>query len=370
MKIRSLSVWQTLNTAVAGEQCSARARAAAPAGSAPVQAAGAADADGSTCSDGSVSTSGSGPNSARAGSSGNTVAGGSGLSDSAASDSHDRGGTVAATAAGAMEDALGTARAEAPAEALAEPAKQTKKRQRDERSAEMLHARDTTVKCEHCGKQCLSARGLRIHDLGCGPGRSKFKRQRKQLVVSDLAETITLSRFADVQGSGSTGAVHASSTRDVYALCAGKFTLSLPRPRPWPKGWAARTAKSMTMKTPQQLLLLVEEFLHVKAGHARTPISVLLAAVNSEGPALTELQLRSHHGALEQKWKADHAAVQASAHALRADMTDAQLQAAEAAAILASDERDDNDAVERLRLLGGDLDEQCSSEGEDEEEDE
>ena len=84
-----------------------------------------------------------------------------------------------------------------------------------------------------------------------------------------LADTVLLEQFADVQGGSSVASGGAGVAPDLYSLCAGKYTLSLPRPQQPPKGWAARIAH-ITMKTPQQLLLLGEEFLRVKAGHTRT----------------------------------------------------------------------------------------------------
>ena len=140
--------------------------------------------------------------------------------------------------------------------------------------------------------------------LACGPSKRPRKRQRQQLDIPDLVETVLLERFADVQGGSSVAGGGAMVARDVYSLCAGKCTLSLLRLQQPPKGWAARSAHMMTMKTPQQLLLLVGEFLRVKEGtcarlyssclHKSTMRGALLAQEEHDGiSAVQQLQVLS-----------------------------------------------------------------------------
>jgi hypothetical protein len=238
------------------------------------------------------------------------------------------------------------------------------KRARDTLNMEMVQDRDRSWPCPHedCRRKCQSQHGLALHMIVCAElGPTGHKRQRQQLQMVNLPSEIAKVRAAGVAMCAPVSAqqaVQGSAPLDVYVLCAGNHVLRLPQPKPWPQGWAARGSRSVVRKTPAQLLLLVEEFLNVKAKgkQGRSDEADLLERANLLGPKLTKAQLHSHHSALENKWRTNRATVRAAAQTLREAVgNEVDLDQAEAAAVLAEEAFELDEAVQRHQVMAGDI---------------
>ena len=176
------------------------------------------------------------------------------------------------------------------------------KRKREQATINMCEQRDQTFHCPHegCNRRCLSKVGLALHMDVCEQlGPRARKHQRKQ--HNDLATEVTLRRpAAAAVSTGDSPAGARDHEGDMYLLCGGKVTLYLPRPEPWPMGWAVRPARIVVRKTKAQMLFLLEEFVINKqqGRHARVS-ELLLQALAERGPELTLTQLQSHMSVLE-----------------------------------------------------------------------
>jgi hypothetical protein len=176
-------------------------------------------------------------------------------------------------------------------------------------------------------------------------GPTCAKRRRAQTDF-DLAAELTRLQFANVHASDepwveSDSRADTATDYDVYLLCGGKYRLALPKPPPLERGWAERPERTLTLKTPAQALLLLEEFLKNKAaGRAeRKSNSALLEELNKLGPELDDKQIESHFRALQQAWNVSDDGMQArlgvaKAAVLQASQILAEERSAEAAAVL------------------------------------
>ena len=136
------------------------------------------------------------------------------------------------------------------------------KRVREQATMNMCQERDQTFHCPHegCDRQGLSKVGLALHMDVCEQlGPRARKHQRKQ--HNDLATEVTLRRpTAAAVSTEDSPAGARDHEGNMYLLCGGKVTPYLPRPKPWPMGWAVRPARIVVRKTKAQMLFLLEEF--------------------------------------------------------------------------------------------------------------
>lgn len=169
----------------------------------------------------------------------------------------------------------------------------------------------------HAVYRCLSKYGLEVHIAHCAEkGPFGPKRRKKQTDVDLVAEVsrlqfrkvadLTTDHDSDDDDAGNAGAPGDVAGHDVYVLCEGKVRLALPHPPQLPRGWAVRKAGTVTHKTAQQALFLLEEFLKNKAQgrHARVNDVTLLQHLSTIGPELTSAQLKTYFRDLQKVWNA------------------------------------------------------------------
>ena len=216
--------------------------------------------------------------------------------------------------------------------------------------------RDTSVKCPHCHRSCASQPGLDAHLRVCTASNPRGrKRKLAQTQFSDVVESMTLVQTAGVQSNAATmGAQAASSDTDIYKLCADKQVHALARPQAPATGWAMRVRRRGIRKTSEQLSLLLEEFLTVKATGKRTQPHELVELCREAGPPELDLQqLRAHHSLLDRKWKKSRAAVRSALSNLQEECGHEQVERAEAFALLANAEAADTAAYQEYNVAAG-----------------
>ena len=157
----------------------------------------------------------------------------------------------------------------------------------------------------------MSKHGLALHVAICDvKGPSGPRHRSSQIASVDVVSAVSGLKYNGVaaQAEAMTDGSTAQQLLDTYQLAGGKVTLRLPKPPAslLPCGWAVRTERSVTHKTPQQLLYLLEEFLKnkLKGRQARKDVKQLAEELLPLGPPLSDSQITTHFSLLQRKWNA------------------------------------------------------------------